>query len=262
MAICAAAFTAETYLLAHSGINGIYISFVFFSTLVLYGLPSFTETNFSSDHPERHKWISEHKKLLFVFSAIGIIVCGMLSFFFQFRFILSFVPIVLIALAYFFPQTHLRGITGLKAGIVALVWTGVTAFYPLLLLSDMEMNNLYEEKNVTILLLNFLFIFPLCVIYNVRDIEADRKAGVRTLPVIYGVRVTIAFCIMSLLAFSGLTFFSSFWNEVKASLITSGIISAVLILFASEKRAEYFYSFWIDGMILLQALLLWVVLRT
>ena len=247
--------TAEAYFLVHAEINWFYISFVFFSTLVLYSFPTFTETNFSPEYSERHKWISEHKKLLLVFSVIGVLVCGTLTFFFPFKFILSFAPVALIAFAYFFPQTHLRSIAGLKAGIVALVWTCVTAIYPLLLVFNLDMSGTFENSNVTVMILNFLFIFPLCVIYNVRDIEADRKAGVKTFPVIYGTKATIAVCMFSLVLFSALVIISADDIEIKLILLLSAAASAVFLFFASEKRSDYYYSFWIDGMIVLQAIL-------
>ena len=168
------------------------------------------------------------------------------------KFLLWFIPIVIIALAYFFPQTQLRSITGVKTFIVAFVWTCVTAVFPLLLISGFDLSA-FVYDNTVIFLQNFLFIFPLCVIYNVRDIDADRKSGVKTFPVVYGLKVTIAVCLISLILFSALVILSPSFRDFKAMLLLSAAVSAALLLFASGKRSDYYYTFWIDGMILLQA---------
>jgi len=256
ISFCSGAMVAETFLLCKTGIHWLYVSFVFLSTLVLYNFPVFTETNFLAEHSPRHKWISENRKIILIISSVAFIPAGILIFFFPMKFVLGFIPVVSIALAYFFPQTHLRGITGVKTFIVAFVWTCVTATFPLLFISDFDFSFLSGGENITMLLQNFFFIFPLCIIYNVRDIEADRKAGIRTFPVVYGVKATIAVCLISLVLFSSLVILSFSFSDVKTGFLFSAVVSAVLLLLASEKRSEYYYTFWIDGMILLKVILL------
>ena len=250
---CAAAITAETYLLIYTPINWLYVAFVFFSTLVLYNFPVFFEKNYSAGESERVRWIAENKKLLAGISGTALVAAVILIFFFPFKFILFFAPIAVLAFAYFFPQTHLRSVTGLKAGIVTLVWTCVTVVYPLLIIADFKFS-FFREREVLILL-NFLFIFPLSVIFNVRDIEADKKAGVKTFPVIYGVKRTIAVCIASIVVFAVIVIISDFGITTKSALLLSATAAAASIFAASEKRSDHYYSFWIDGMILLQAVL-------
>lgn len=252
ISLCAAAMAAETFFLFQSGINWIYVIFVFSSTMVLYNFPVFTEANFQPEYSPRHRWISENRKTLLILSILGSIPVGISVFFFPMKFLLWFIPIVIIALAYFFPQTQLRSITGVKTFIVAFVWTCVTAVFPLLLISGFDLSA-FVYDNTVIFLQNFLFIFPLCVIYNVRDIDADRKAGVKTFPVVYGLKVTIAVCLISLILFSALVILSPSFRDFKAMLLLSAAVSAALLLFASGKRSDYYYTFWIDGMILLQA---------
>ena len=266
ISLCAAAFTIETYLLIHAKINWIYILFVFLSTLVLYNFPTFLEDNFAPEYSERHKWVSENKKPLSVISLIALLGVIVTIFSFPFKFILLFTPIAVIAFAYFFPQTQLRSITGLKTAIVAFVWTSVTGIFTLLLNFNFDFNNSFGNGRTEILLQNFFFIFPLCVIFNVRDIEADRNAGVKTFPVIYGVKKTILVCLISLLIFSTIVFFSNYDLKIIITLLLSCFVTAIFILLIpTEVNAspslwegfrmgyDYYYSFWIDGTILLQA---------
>ncbi|TAL61398.1 MAG: hypothetical protein EPN85_04940 [Bacteroidetes bacterium] len=251
ISVCAAGLTAETYRFVHSQINLGYIVFVFASTLALYNFPVFIQTNFSPEQSERHMWVFENKKMLIVLFVLAVIASGIFVFFFSLKFILCFVPVAGTAFAYFLPL-HLRSITGLKAGIVALVWTCVTVVFPLLLIFDFNLADTFSNENSVLLLQNFLFIFPLCLIFNVRDIEADRQTGLKTLPVIYGTRATIVICLIFFVFFSMLVALSSSLREDRGVLLISATATAALILFASEKRSEYYYSLWVDGMILLQ----------
>ena len=258
ISLCAAAMSAETFLLVHSKANWFYIVFSFFSTLVYYDLPSlfFAEETFSGSESTRLKWIYENQKTLFIFLISGTVASAILLFFFPLKFIFGFIPIGLVALAYFFPQTGLRKIMGLKAGMISIVWTGVTAIYPVLINLNYDFESILIGENKFIILQNFFFIFPLCVIFNVRDIEADKKAGVKTFASIYGVKKTILICIFSLLIFSTLVFYCLRFSLQAKILLVSAIISVILILNSSPKKNDYYYSFWIDGMILLQAILI------
>jgi len=256
IAVCAAAMTVESFLFINSEFHWSYIAFVFSSTLTLYNFPVFFDDNFLPERSGRHQWVSENKKLLAALFMLGLLGTGTFALFFSIKFALWFSPVALIAFAYFFPQTQLRGILGLKTFTVAFVWTCTTAIFPLLLYSDFNLPLSFVNANAAILLQNFLFIFPLCLIFNVRDIEADRKANVRTLPVIYGVKVTQLVCLIFLVLFSVLVAISLSLHQARTGLLISGVAAIGLIVFASEKRSDYYYSLWVDGLILLQAILI------
>jgi hypothetical protein len=255
ISLCAAAITIETYLLRFPEINWIYVSFTFFSTLVFYDFPSlfFAKEAFSTDESERHKWINENKKTLGLFLILGVIGTSITIFLFPLKFILSFIPIAIIAFAYFFPQTHLRSIAGLKGGVITFVWTAVTCIYPMLLHSFPESDHKYFFYGYNGLLMaqRFFFILPLCITFNVRDMEADKSAGIRTVPLAYGIQATKIICLLSLFLFTAFLRFP--FGKIEIALLVSAIVTAIFILGTSKSRSEYFYSFWIDGMILLQA---------
>lgn len=258
ISICAAAMSIATYLLTQRPIHWMYIAFVFCATFLLYNFPVFVGEGFSAGYSERHFWILRSKKPLAVLSAGALIVTAVIAFHFPFKFLLAFIPITIPAFAYFFPQTHLRSVTGSKSFVVAIVWTGMTVIYPMLLMSDVGLARALTLENALIVVQNFLFMLPLCIIFNVRDIDYDRSVGVKTLPVVYGVKKTIAICILSLTLFTAVALAFPTFDAARTGLLLSAICTAVLILQASESRSDYYYSLWIDGMILLQALLLFL----
>ena len=246
ISLCAAAMTTETYLVLDSEINWLYVSFVLVSSVALYNFPVLF---FSSNdvHSERSRWVNDNKKVVPVISFPAFATGGILIFFFPFRFILLFLSAGAISLAYFFPATNLRAIPVLKAVVVALVWTCVTYYFPLYLL---DAGAVWRTG-----LLYFFFLLPLAIAFNIRDVTVDRKAGIRTLPVLLGIQMAKMICLIFLLVFAGLVFFLSLEMKQRAALLVSALVMALLILRSSESRSEYYYSLWLDGMILLQFIL-------
>lgn len=257
ISVCAAAATAQTYLQRFQEINWLYLSFVFFSTLVFYLLPSlyFTEKAFSANESERLKWIREHKNTLRIFLAAGIIGVTATVFFLPLKFILYLLPAALIAFAYFIPPTNLRRFIILKAVIIAFVWADVTCISPLLFHSfpEADFRYLFDDMNGLLIGQRFVFILPLCIVFNVRDMEADKAAGVRTFPLAFGINAAKISCVTLLFLFTAFLPFP--FGKTEILLIASAIATALLILKTSTSSSEYFYSLWIDGMILLQAIL-------
>lgn len=252
ISLCAAAMTAETYLLVHAEINFLYVIFVIVSSVALYNFPVlfFAE---NETHSERSRWISENKKLISIISFPAFVSAGILLFFFPFKFILFFSAAGLVSLSYFLPVTNLRAIPVVKAVAVALVWTCVTFIFPLLL-SPLPFGESWREA-----LLYFFFLLPLAIAFNIRDITVDRDAGVKTFPVIFGIQKTKSVCLFFLLLLCGLVFFLPLETKIRIAFLLSTFATAVLISIASERRSEYFYSLWMDGMILFQFLLVWVL---
>ncbi len=256
ISLCAVAMTAETYLLAHSAINRLYILFVFASTFALYNLQRlfYTGKKFGDSKSERHRWIFEHRKLLLVLSAAASTGIAILIFFFPVKFILWFSLLGLISLSYFLPFTNLRSIPLVKAVLVALVWTCITYYYPLFITS-------LRVEDCQGGIARFFFLISLAVAFNIRDIEIDRKSSVKTLPVIFGAKPTKILCVIFLFGFSVLIIFLDYNMRIQIGLLFSALATVMFIFYARETRSEYFYSLWMDGMLILQCLLVWVAIK-
>lgn len=256
ISLCAAAYTMEMYLLARKSIDWYYVFFVFFSTLAFYIFPALQTGNFMNEHSERHTWVRSHTILLRIFFTLSLLAIVLIVLFLSIEFIFVMIPIAIIAFAYFIPQTHIRSIVFLKTTIVAFVWTVITSLFPFLLLFQFNFANFLAEDRWLIVLQNFFFMYPLCLIFNVRDVEADKGVGVSTFVGIYGIHNTILFCTCSLIISFILVYISNFSAIAKWVIYFSISLSASIIGFASTKRSDHYYSLYIDGMILLQASLI------
>ena len=145
----------------------------------------------------------------------------------------------------FFIDNHynLRSISGLKVYIIALVWSGVTVFLPII-------NNEYNV-NLDVLITGiqrFVFIIVLMLPFEIRDLQYDSlKLG--TIPQKIGVRLTKIIGVLLLMCFWVLEFFK---NSVDLNnLIVLSVISVVTMLFlilSKKEQGVYFSSFFVEGL--------------
>jgi len=78
-----------------------------------------------------------------------------------------------------FPR--LKDITGVKNITIALSWSAGTTFLPVIYLS--------EKRFLLIIMVFYFFFLKSCInsiIFDVRDIEGDRRNNIRTIPVLLG----------------------------------------------------------------------------
>ncbi|MFG6685641.1 hypothetical protein ACGK9U_03600 [Mariniflexile sp. HNIBRBA6329] len=148
-------------------------------------------------------------------------------------------------------HNNLRNVGGLKVYLIALVWTGVTVFLPLI-------NNQYP-MHADVLFTAFqrcIFIIVLMLPFEIRDLMYD-SLKLATIPQKIGVKRTKVIGILLLVVFFFLEFFK---DDIGANkLIVFAVISIItgLFLVCSKKwQGGYYSSFWVEGLPILWLLLL------
>ena len=105
-------------------------------------------------------------------------------------------------------------------------------------------------------------MFVLCLLFDIRDIEIDKKENINTIAVILGKRKSYYLSYISLILFIILSVFQFYYIEEKVALIAM-LLSAVITFFTIELtkkiNSDFVYLAGIDGMMLLQALLVYLV---
>ena len=110
-----------------------------------------------------------------------------------------------------------------------------------------------------------LFIFALCIPFEIRDIDLEKARGLRTVPIEYGIRVAkfsgfvaLLFCILlQVLLYSG-----DYISPATLFLLTiSYVITMLIILFAEDKPSDLYCKFYVDGLMILQFLLVFLSLK-
>ncbi|HNL82947.1 MAG TPA: hypothetical protein PKG56_06090, partial [Chitinophagaceae bacterium] len=107
---------------------------------------------------------------------------------------------------------------------------------------------------------NFMFISTLCVMFDLKDFEIDKKDGLKTFAVQFGVSNTIKYIIIPLVIICIAAFIIFVeQNHFPYQRILLNIIPylfLILISFAllKKKRKIIYYLFVIDGLMILKAI--------
>jgi 4-hydroxybenzoate polyprenyltransferase len=188
-------------------------------------------------------------------------------YFFQLRersFLYLF-PLALLAIAYSVPllkskgrKVRIKEIFFIKTPVIALVWSLTTTVIPLV-----EQNISLQSSFVFWQIVSkTLFIFVLCIPFEIRDMEIDRKNNVSTLAVAHGRKFTLVIGVIIILfelvthhLMNGLSAISIF------ALDLSSIAALLIILLQNSKRSPYYYKFLVDGTMVLRFLILLLLTR-
>ena len=142
--------------------------------------------------------------------------------------------------------------------MIALVWSLSCVLLPVFEASYHQQRNLSNREIFLLVLTRFVFVAAMTVPYDIRDISDDKKGGLKTLPVILGEKKAYLFCqAMFCLYFAVMLFRKphimpvDFWAFVSMFAMTWW-----LIFLSRKKKDEYFYFFYLDGVFILQYILL------
>lgn len=262
IAACAVALCIETNLLLHLPLNTIsFYCFVFGATLAQYNLHYLVKTS-AVNNSQRLAWSLKNKNLHRVLFAAGIILIlfSFLSFHLHHFIILGILGII--AFLYSFPlipignKKRIKDYGFLKIITLALLWTFVTVWFPVV--------NVSFEKNIFlfVFLKRFVFMFVLCLLFDIRDIEIDREENIRTVAVILGKKKSYNLAYISLVIFIILSVLQFFYFDDKGvflAMLLSAIATFFTIAVSKKANSDFIYLAGIDGMMLLQASLVYLV---
>ncbi|MFB6262099.1 MAG: UbiA family prenyltransferase [Bradymonadaceae bacterium] len=259
IALAAACAVHETYHLLDveprwGGVSAL----VFCATLLVYNLDRLLDApDRRDDWSERHRWVEEHRRWLWGMAAVG----GMgvvVSLAFVSRTVwMALIPLGMAAVGYTLPLVRggeggdrLKDLPGLKIVLIAGVWAGATALLPAIEVRGWNI----DTEALWIGGERALFIFALCVPFDVRDAARDRRAGVQTLAHLLGERRALQLGTAAMVAF-GLLCVWRYGLAADAAgppLLASALLSAVAVARGHARRHPLYFVGLLDGMILLK----------
>jgi len=249
----------ETNLLLHLPLNNIgFYSFVFGATLVQYNLHYLAKKS-ALPHSMRFQWSKKNRTAHQALACAGVIliIAGLFSFqLHHFIFLLFLGAITLFYSLPVLPFTNkkrLKDFGVLKIITLTLLWTLVTVWFPV------SQAYYTDVSFLLIFLRRFIFIFVLCLVFDIRDTEIDSQENRRTIPVITGIKRAYFICYVLLVLFVLL----SLIQYVKIpdivqlnAMLFSAVATFVMIEYVKKNRSDIAYLACLDGMMLLQALLI------
>lgn len=257
VSLCAAAQVLVTYMLCGIPVtfdNNAYILFVFLSTYLQYNVQRGYFIKQINLYTESTEWVTRHRKTLFytVVIALGalLFLCNHLSY----TSIAVLVGAELVSTAYYMPPLNLRKIGFLKPLVISGIWMLSCTAVPLI------ENQLFHANVAWLLLSQFCFISVLSILFDVKDTTDDFLNGIATYSNSLGMKGTRLLC--CLLCAASLACFYQFRHHT-GSFIAEAVLMAVTLItvfITHEKKHRFYFYLWVDGLLLLQAVLIYVFL--
>ncbi|MFD0765485.1 UbiA family prenyltransferase [Mucilaginibacter lutimaris] len=263
MSLCAVAQALVTFHLIDSKPVYTVLGLLFTSTLGIY---NFSILLSKPKHPDkspykRVRWFFAHYRLMVTFTMISLLSLIPLFFLLSMESRILLVFSAILSFCYSLPlftvgeqKFGLRNIPGLKTFLITLVWTLSCVLLPVLEAQDLHLADI-STRDITILMAKrFLLIFALAIPFDIRDLFSDRQAGLKTIPVAWGEKNAYLFCQFLLGGYIVLLFLfrNKGFNLDFFALTITAILMGWLIFKSKWEKDEYYYFFYLDGVLILQ----------
>ncbi len=262
IALCAAALGAETYRISGNTINFSILLILFFSTLFIYNAAKMSLSIFDNTGTGENTFQVQGNTISVVTCMVSIIILFGLLTACNWIQILIFILTSVLSLCYMMPFKKngipikgLRNNLALKNIILSLTWASATVLFPL----SQDAHYLTINEIIFMFCRRFFFIYALTVIYDLRDLAADKKAGMQTIALRFGEPATKLLSLIALAFFLFFTFTdpSLALEENKpliAALLASAVFAAIISLNTHNLRKKSYYSFVVDSAMAMQFL--------
>ncbi len=267
MALCAVAQAMVTFHLIGAKPAYPVLGLLFTATLAEY---NFSILIGKPAQPQRSpfrrvRWFFAHHRLMVTFTIVSVLLIIPLFLLISIESRLLLIFLSVLCLGYSLPlftigehKFGLRHIPGLKPFLITLVWTLSCVLLPVLEAQGMQ-QPIVSMRDATLLIAKrFLFIGALTIPFDIRDLFHDKATGLKTIPVALGEKNAYLFCqillagyTLLLFMFRGNGFNTNFW-----ALTTTVMLTGWLIFKSKREKDEYYYFLYMDGVLILQYLVL------
>jgi 4-hydroxybenzoate polyprenyltransferase len=236
---------------------------IFFATLFEYNIHRLVTvlTNNEALKSEKYHWIRGNLTTFYVLVFISFIGFVGSAFLVKKEVLIALAPLAILTFLYSIPvfgikkqQFSLREIPYLKIFLIAFVWSSVTILLPVI-----QSDEVFDKAHVVVLLTErFFFIFAIAIPFDVRDLEADKHAGIKTIPLLLSQKKALTISFLSLLLFFLISFFHyqirNDWFIIEA-LGLSALTTYLSLRSEKIKKLSWYYHGVLDGALLLQGFL-------
>lgn len=248
----------QSYLIFDIPADHSFILFAFSGTLCSYNFHWYLTPSLYGQSGKA-AWSVKYKTLhavLFALGAIGALYYGY-HLLHHWEWLLATAFITFLYSAPKIPYKSFRWLKEIAIGktiFLAYSWTHVTAFLPIEL-SDVT----WEPSHYLFVINRFFLIYPICILFDLRDKEEDKKEGIRSMITEFdskGVAIIFWGSLLVFLATTIAMYFTGIPLPVLLSLFVPGVILALLYSYSQRNLSEYYYYFVLDGLMMLSGVLL------
>jgi 4-hydroxybenzoate polyprenyltransferase len=259
IALCAVVMLVQTSrLLLGEPPSGRLVGFIFFATICSYNFHWYLTPN-SVNSSRRTMWTINHKALHFIFYLVGGIGAGIYFFSLWTHWIAlcfgAFVTFLYSAPKIPHPAFKvLKKIAVGKTIFLAFVWMYVTTVLPLIV-ADAHWNGSF----ILFAASRFFLIYAICIIFDYRDREDDKRDGIRSLITYLNEKGIDRIFAVSLIIFAICTISLTSWHFPAfyiLLLLIPGIIVAALYQRSKRDFSDFLYYVVLDGLMMFSGLLM------
>jgi len=227
---------------------------VFGSTLVVYNTPRLIPHPYGRQRRPQ-KYMAWHIAFLCIGAVLAVAALSQLSW----RVRLASAALGVFAFAYYLPllpfknKKRLRDIGWLKIAVLAGVWTTATAILPIIYLQKSISDYPFE------ILLRFVFIFALCVVFDIRDMRADLQNNIHTLPNAVGIRNSYRLIHTAIVLFAVLSIIQYTRYPLQARMagaLLTAVITWAVVYYIRRQPSDRAYLLLADGVMFFYALMM------
>lgn len=225
--------------------------------MVQYNLHYLVKKNAHSNS-SHFKWSNKNYTTHLFLTGAGMFSLIIALFNFKLHHYLLLLVFGIITLLYSLPvlplanKKRLKDFGILKIIMLVLLWTLVTVWFPV------DQVNIKDTSFILIFIRRFIFLFALCLVFDIRDIEIDTIEKIKTIPIIIGVTKTyiLSYILLSLFILISLIQHLQVHDpgQLNAMMLSAGA-TFVMIEYIKKNKSDITYLACIDGMMLLQAML-------
>lgn len=243
----------------------VFLALIFFGTFLAYNIHQLYGLI-----RKRHKiltgytkWVHEHKiffLLLVLLALTGLTGCWL---FVKAEVQGMLVLIAVISVLYALPfiridgqRKSLRELPGVKIFLIVTVWSAATVVAP-----SIQLNiSVFTIPVMLVLVERIVFLFALAMLFDVRDVETDKRTNLATIPVLYGREKTYLGANLFLILFLaiGLVHYAGNLAFVVPAFLISAAITFVFMNYKRNNTMSYFQYRILDGTLLLQPVLVFI----
>lgn len=223
---------------------------VFGSTLLVYNTHYLLK---KAEHSDRFDWTQRHHFWHYAFWLMGMVLCAGSVFFLPASVWEACVWLAVLSFTYSIPllpfkeKRRLKDFGFLKILVLTSVWTIVTSVLPMLYWRLPLAAYPFE------IALRFVFMFVLCMAFDVRDMQTDYESRILTLPNRIGVRNAYRLMYGAVALFV-LLCFVQFLRYGEAARLAGSCAAAVYVLWAIDYTRRHpsdkAYLLYVDGAML------------
>ncbi len=249
--VALAGFCLTKVTLLKFGLEGWNTSFfVALSVIISYNFINYYETK-KTTHNWFKSWFFAHKNELLTLTGLSILALVYVVFYTKFEqsAVILLIPFALMTFFYVIPMARygeieisFRNFPSLKIFSIAIVWAGVSVFFPLYEANYSIGIDVYIEFVQRVLLL-----IAITLPFDIRDVYSDSKL-LKTLPQVFGLKTTKLVGFLLLIEFVLLELFKYNFsiNELFVLIIIS-VIAGLFLWFSSPRMTRYYTSFCVEA---------------